>query len=119
MCSPGNDEVAAIESVDQVIRRPGPPRTSTGRVRHCASSRRCRKLTRAIAEIRARGETLALVPTMGALHAGHFSLVEIAQARADRVAVSIFVNPTQFAPHEDLGTYPRTFAADRDGARQR
>jgi pantoate--beta-alanine ligase len=72
------------------------------------------KLTAAVAEIRAAGETLALVPTMGALHAGHFSLVEQAQARAGRVAVSIFVNPTQFAPHEDLGTYPRTFAADRD-----
>jgi len=72
------------------------------------------KLTAAVAEIRARGETLALIPTMGALHAGHFALVEQAQARADRVAVSIFVNPTQFAPHEDLGTYPRTFAADRD-----
>jgi pantoate--beta-alanine ligase len=70
-------------------------------------------LQRAIADFRARGDTVALVPTMGALHAGHLSLVRIAQRRADRVIVSIFVNPTQFAPTEDLRTYPRTFAADR------
>jgi pantoate--beta-alanine ligase len=69
-------------------------------------------LKRAIAEFRARRQTIALVPTMGALHAGHLALVRAAKRRASRVIVSIFVNPTQFAPHEDLKTYPRTFAAD-------
>jgi pantoate--beta-alanine ligase len=69
-------------------------------------------LKRAIADFRARRCKIALVPTMGALHAGHFALVRAAQRRAERVIVSIFVNPTQFAPHEDLKTYPQTFAAD-------
>ncbi len=69
-------------------------------------------LRRATGRIRERGQTLALIPTMGALHAGHLALVRFAKKRTDRVAVSIFVNPSQFAPHEDFGTYPRTFDAD-------
>src|SRR6202166_4067548 len=69
-------------------------------------------LKRAIADFPARRCKIALVPPMGALHAGHLALVRAAQRRADRVIVSIFVNPTQFAPHEDLKTYPQTLAAD-------
>ena len=61
---------------------------------------------------RAEARPVALVPTMGALHAGHVSLVTMAQARGARVIVSIFVNPTQFGPSEDFSKYPRTFDSD-------
>jgi pantoate--beta-alanine ligase len=69
-------------------------------------------LRRALEGINARKATIALVPTMGALHDGHVSLVRSAKRRARRVIVSIFVNPTQFAPSEDFGSYPRTWKAD-------
>ena len=69
-------------------------------------------LRRTVDGYRARKATIALVPTMGALHDGHVSLVRLAKRRARRVIVSIFVNPTQFAPTEDYGSYPRTWKAD-------
>ena len=76
----------------------------------------------AIDELRARiaawrraGARIGFVPTMGNLHPGHFSLVDIARACADRVVASVFVNPTQFGPHEDFASYPRTLAQDQAG----
>jgi len=69
-------------------------------------------LRKALTPYRRKGERVALVPTMGALHAGHLALVKAAKKRADHVVVSIFVNPAQFAPHEDFGSYPRTFDSD-------
>lgn len=69
-------------------------------------------LRRMVKAWRAAGDTVALVPTMGALHEGHLALVDAARDRARRVVVSIFVNPTQFAPNEDFAAYPRDDAAD-------
>jgi pantoate--beta-alanine ligase len=70
-------------------------------------------LRRIVGGWRAAGERVALVPTMGALHEGHLSLVRAGRRRAPRVVVSIFVNPAQFAPTEDFSKYPRTFVSDR------
>lgn len=70
-------------------------------------------LRRILSAWRAHGERVALVPTMGNLHRGHLSLVTLAGRHADRVVVSIFVNPTQFGPKEDFAAYPRTLVSDR------
>lgn len=73
-----------------------------------------KELQTAALALRAQGKTIALVPTMGNLHAGHASLMDAARSRADALVVSVFVNPTQFAPNEDYEKYPRTFDADRE-----
>ncbi len=74
--------------------------------------RTVKALRAAIAALRSGNRTVALVPTMGALHDGHISLVRLARHKADGVMASIFVNPAQFAPQEDFGRYPRTWRAD-------
>jgi pantoate--beta-alanine ligase len=68
-----------------------------------------------VAAWRREGARIGFVPTMGNLHEGHFSLIELCRTKADRVVASVFVNPTQFGPNEDFARYPRTLAQDRAG----
>src|SRR6478672_11960700 len=72
-------------------------------------------LRQTVGDWRRAGLRIGFVPTMGNLHAGHYSLVELARRHADRVVASVFVNPTQFGPGEDFGRYPRTPDADAAG----
>jgi len=77
----------------------------------CTTIQEMRSVSRAA---QSAGHRLGLVPTMGALHEGHLSLVRAAQTQSNVVAVSIFVNPLQFGPNEDFSQYPRTFDRDRE-----
>ena len=94
-------------------RRTTASRTSASKRKRLQRVRSLAELRRTLAKLRAGGERVAFVPTMGALHEGHLSLVRLARRNADRVVVSIFVNPLQFGPAEDFTRYPRPAARDR------
>lgn len=91
---------------------PKPPATSAASSAAVPFTRTVREVRGIVAGWRKAGETVGLIPTMGALHDGHLQLVRLAKARCDRAVVSIFVNPAQFAPNEDFDKYPRTWESD-------
>lgn len=99
------------KSISQLLAELPPPKNREMGIRIVHNPR---AMTAAVEDLRRTGRRVGLVPTMGALHAGHISLVQEAKRRCDAVTATIFVNPTQFAPHEDLAKYPRTLDADLD-----